>query len=102
MFGMVHLRNPLKLECNNMNANNLQCFGDLDQVFPMTADGLRHSPEKCMQCPEKTSCLKTALTGQKQNTVAEEKLQRAYQSGNISFFQRWLAKKTLHRQHSHE
>ena len=80
-----------------MEDNKPECFGDLEQVFPMSGDGLRHSPEKCMDCNEKTQCLKTAITGGNQVTVEEEKLDRAYKSGAVSFIERWSRKKTLHR-----
>lgn len=79
-----------------MKSNKLECYGDLDQVFPMSEDGLRHSPEKCMACEEKSQCLKTAIAGKNQIVVAEEKLDRAYQTGRVSFLQRWSKKKTLH------
>ncbi len=62
----------------------------------MSEDGLRHSPEKCMACEEKSQCLKTAIAGKNQIVVAEEKLDRAYQTGRVSFLQRWSKKKTLH------
>jgi hypothetical protein len=74
------------------------CFGNLEQVFPMTPDGLRHSPEGCLACEVKTSCLKTALTGENQMLMAAEKLDRGYQSGDISFLQRWSRKKLFYHQ----
>jgi len=41
--------------------NQPDCFGDLAKVFPMGADGLRHSPAECQACPDKVACLKAAL-----------------------------------------
>lgn len=79
-----------------MNSIKPKCFGDLDHVFPMTDDGLRRSPEECMACDEKVRCLKTAVAGRNRLVVEEEKLDREYQSGNISFLERWSRKKTLH------
>jgi len=73
-----------------------ECFGDLEQVFPMSEDGLRHSPEACLACDEKTQCLKTALAGNNRMVVEEEKLDRGYKSGRISFLERWAKKKALH------
>jgi hypothetical protein len=74
------------------------CFGDLEQVFPMTADGLRHSPDRCLACSEKTLCLKAAVAGNNQVVMAGEKLDRIYNAGNMSFLQRWSQKKILHHQ----
>lgn len=71
------------------------CFGDLEQVFPLSEDGLRHSPEKCLSCAEKTRCLKTAMDGENRVLMEEERVDRAYQSGRISFLMRWSKKKTL-------
>ena len=39
------------------------CFGRLDTVFPMGADGLRATPESCMVCYCKTECLRQAMAG---------------------------------------
>ncbi len=73
-----------------------ECFGDLAQVFPLHEDGLRHSPEKCMACGEKTQCLKNAIAGENRVVVEEEKLDRLYQSGRMSLLERWAKKKRLH------
>lgn len=80
-----------------MNMKRPDCFGDLDRVFPMTPDGLRHSPEDCLTCNEKASCLKTAIAGDQQMVMASERLDRAYRAGTISFFQRWSKKKRIHK-----
>jgi len=72
------------------------CFGDLEQVFPMTSDGLRHSPAPCLACDVKTNCLKAAIAGKNQTIVAGEKVDRGYQAGNISFLQRWSRRKLLY------
>ena len=79
-----------------MEDNKPECFGDLEQVFPLCTDGLRHSPEKCMACSEKTQCLRTAIAGENQVVMEEEKLDRAYKSGKVSFIERWSKKKRLY------
>ncbi len=79
-----------------MENDKPECFGDLEKVFPMSEDGLRHSPETCMACEEKTQCLKTAISGKNQVVVEEEKLDRGYRSGRVSFLERWSQKKALH------
>ena len=75
-----------------------ECFGKLEEVFPMTDTGLRQSPEKCIQtCPLKTRCLKKAMTTQQADRVEEEILERGTTSGAINFFERWSRKKQMHR-----
>lgn len=71
------------------------CFGILDRVFPKTKDGLRSSPETCFPCHYKTECLKHAMEGIDGLKVQEEKVDIAYQSGMISFFERWSRKKII-------
>mgnify|MGYP001813423695 CR=1 FL=1 len=71
------------------------CFGDLDTVFPQGADGLRHSPKACLACAYKTECLRSAMQGEKGLGVREEKVDRAYSSGMLSFFERWSQKKEI-------
>lgn len=75
----------------------LGCFGDIDTVFPLKADGLRATPEVCMQCNDKTACLRKALTSRDGLNVREEMIDRAYRGGIMGFFQRWSQKKSIHR-----
>ena len=79
----------------NDNKEVPDCFGDLDTVFPQGEDGLRHSPTTCLACPHKTECLRAAMQGGKGLRVREEKVDRAYESGMLSFFERWSKKKEL-------
>ena len=72
------------------------CFGKLNNVFPMGDDDLRHTPESCMVCLYKTECLRTAVKASGGLKIKEEQVDRAYASGSISFFERWLKKKELH------
>lgn len=71
------------------------CFGIIDRVFPMGDDGLRHSPEACMACIHKTDCLRSAIANPDGVKVREEIVDRAYQSENIGFFERWSRRKYL-------
>ncbi len=80
-----------------MSNENPYCFGKLDIVFPIGEDGLRHSPESCFMCFYKTQCLKAALKDTDGLKVEEERVDRAYSSGMMSFFERWARKKDLHR-----
>jgi hypothetical protein len=74
------------------------CFGKLDIVFPLGKDELRHTPESCMVCFCKTECLREAVKGPEGIQVHEERVERAYNSGTISFFERWSRKKTIARE----
>ena len=78
------------------------CFGDLETVFPMGADGLRNTPRQCMICVFKTECLRAAMAADQGVQVREEMVDRAYHSGMIGFFQRWSQKKHYHRKRSKE
>ena len=78
------------------------CFGRLDIVFPKSEDGLRHSPETCMQCSDKTECLRAALAGPAGLAAKDEFADRAYDSGAIGFFERWSRKKAIKRRMKNE
>ena len=73
------------------------CFGRLDIVFPKGTDGLRNTPEGCMGCFHKVACLRSAIAGPEGLKVQEEKIDRAYTSGMITFFERWSKKKDFKR-----
>ena len=76
-----------------------ECFGNLEQVFPMGSHGLRETPDQCMfSCPHKTQCLRQAMSGTGGLGVKHEMVARGEKAGNIGFFQRWSRKKELHRQ----
>ncbi len=74
-----------------------KCHGTLEKVFPMGEDGLRVSPEECLECHHKTTCLRGALAGPGGIEIKDERVDKAYDSGNMGFFERWSRKKTLHR-----
>ena len=73
------------------------CFGELEKVFPKTKDGLRSTPEACLECLHKTACLRSAMEGAGGVKVREEIVDRAYDSGMMSFVERWSKKKVLKR-----
>jgi len=75
------------------SSKNPACFGILDQVFPKCPDGLRQTPDRCMNCRHKVACLRAAVSGPDGNRVREEVIDRAYGSGAISFIERWSQKK---------
>jgi hypothetical protein len=74
------------------------CFGNLEIVFPMGADGLRQTPASCMPCYCKTACLRKAMADKGGIKVREEMVDRAYASGVVGFFERWSRKKALNSQ----
>ena len=74
------------------------CYGKLDNVFPMQDDGLRQTPDSCLACAHKTLCLKAAVAGRDGLKLVDEKIDRAYSSGTMGFFERWHRKKTIARQ----
>jgi hypothetical protein len=75
------------------------CFGKLENVFPKGEDGLRHTPNICLDtCPFKTACLQEALKGQAGLSIQEELVDRAYAAGMLNFMQRWVHKKNLNYQ----
>ena len=77
------------------NDKSLDCFGKLEIVFPLGDDGLRHTPAPCMECAYKTECLRTGLKGIAGLKVHEEHIDRSYESGMMSFVERWSKKKAI-------
>lgn len=73
------------------------CFGIIDVVFPKADDGLRTTPDACLECPHKTQCLRSAMKELEGLRVREEFVDRAYESGMIGFLDRWSKKKGLSR-----
>jgi hypothetical protein len=73
------------------------CFGDLNVVFPKGEDGFRITPLACFGCLHKTECLRSAMEGIGGLKIREEMVDRAYQSGIITFLERWSQKKDLNR-----
>lgn len=73
------------------------CYGDIDTVFPLQADGLRVTPDTCLHCVHKTPCLRSAMACTRGLHVREEMIDRAYHGGLIGFLQRWSQKKSIDR-----
>lgn len=73
------------------------CYGKVDVVFPMTGEGYREIPERCMEgCEHSVDCLKKALNSDPDaDKVREEQVDRAYDAGLMGFFERWSKKKML-------
>ena len=73
------------------------CFGILDKVFPVGEQGLREIVPECFQCPERTLCLKAALSTEEGLEMRAEILDRASAGGLMCRLQRWSQKKELSR-----
>ena len=82
---------------NDIKEKYPDCFGQLEKVFPKGPDDLRDTPETCLECAYKIACLRSAMEGSDGLKVRGEIVDRAYQSGILSFFQRWSQKKNLQR-----
>ena len=73
------------------------CFGVLEKVFPMGEKGLREVTPGCFHCPERTPCLRAALSTGEGLEMRAEILDRAEAGGMIGRLQRWSRKKQLSR-----
>jgi len=80
------------------NKNPMDCFGQLEKVFPMGDDGLRSSPPECIKCPMAKPCLQAAMKGLAGLKFEEERIDRAYESGMIGRLERWSQKKFIRKQ----
>jgi len=82
-----------------LGANNKKtypsCFGQLETVFPKGSQGLRETPDTCLRCSDKTECLKTAMSSVQGLKARQEIVDRAYQTGRMTFFERWSLRKTI-------
>jgi hypothetical protein len=73
------------------------CFGILEEVFPIGKGGLREVVPRCMECEKKVECLRTALDTQEGLALKGEVVDRAADTGLIGRIRRWSEKKDLDR-----
>jgi hypothetical protein len=78
-----------------MTQNRKDCFGLLDNVFPMGDEGLREIVPECFQCPDRKECLQTALQTKEGFQLRSEALDRSSSGGLMGRLKRWSDKKTL-------
>jgi len=71
------------------------CFGILDNVFPMGNEGLRAIVPECFECPDRKECLQDALKTKQGFQLRSEVLDRSSAGGVIGRLKRWSDKKAL-------
>jgi hypothetical protein len=76
---------------------NKECFGILENVFPMGKEGLREVVPACFNCFEKKACLQTALNSTEGLVFRGEILDRSPVDGLTGWFKKWSERKTLNR-----
>lgn len=73
------------------------CFGILDEVFPVGPNGLREVVAQCFECRQKKACLQKALATREGLQFRRQILERADRQGLVGRLQRWSQKKALSR-----
>jgi hypothetical protein len=71
------------------------CFGILDNVFPMGNEGLREIVPECFECSLRKECLQTALQTEQGFELRSEALDRSSSGGLMGSLKRWSDKKAL-------
>ena len=97
MNSKYHINKSGTIQQTVKKSSQPECFGILENVFPMTETGLRRTPDYCFNhCQLKTKCLQYAMTTKESIHVEEEIIKRGVKSGTINFFERWSRKKQVH------
>ncbi|MBW2709696.1 MAG: hypothetical protein JRD04_10575 [Deltaproteobacteria bacterium] len=71
------------------------CFGILNNVFPMGNEGLREIVPECFKCADRKGCLQTALKTEQGFELRSEVLDRSSSGGLLGSLKRWSDKKAL-------
>jgi len=71
------------------------CYGILDNVFPMGTEGLREIVPECFKCADRVECLQAALNTEQGFKLKSEALDRSAPGGLMGRLKRWSDKKTL-------
>jgi len=74
----------------------MECFGNLNAVFPEKSNGLREVPVDCMSCARKVQCLKKALETKEGISMRLDK-KPVQEKGLKSLIKRWSERKSLSR-----
>jgi len=80
-----------------MTKTKKNCFGILENVFPMGETGLREVVPACFECPDRKECLQTALNTEQGLVFRSEIIERSPPRGLISRLKRWSERKDLNR-----
>jgi hypothetical protein len=80
-----------------MVQNLKDCFGILDNVFPMGNEGLREIVPECFNCSDRKECLQDALETKQGFQLRSEVLDRSSSGGLLGRLKRWSDKKALSR-----
>lgn len=72
-----------------------ECFGILDNVFPLGKEGLREIVPSCFNCPDKKPCLQKALNTEQGLMFRSEVINRSPSRGLAGRLKRWSEKKDL-------
>ena len=78
-----------------MTTQKKDCFGILENVFPMGKEGFREIVPTCFECPEKKACLQKALKTEEGFRLRSEILDRSPANGLLGKLRRWSEKKEL-------
>ncbi len=71
------------------------CYGILENVFPMGTEGLREIVPECFKCADRIECLQAALQTEQGFQLRSEALDRSSSGGLVGRLKRWSDKKTL-------
>jgi hypothetical protein len=74
-----------------------ECFGILQRVFPMGAEGLREVRPGCFECSFRIACLRAALLTPDGVQLRFEMVDRAASKGMMGRLEQWSRKKELSR-----
>lgn len=78
------------MEPNSGDPARPECFGDMETVFPLGADGLREVSPGCWECARRIPCLKQAAQAPRAKRDLEEERQQRDDSGGVGgFLRRW-------------
>ena len=73
------------------------CFGILDNVFPLGKEGLREIVQSCFDCPDRIPCLQEALNTRQGLMFRSEVINRYPSIGLVGRLKRWSEKKEISR-----
>ncbi len=80
-----------------MTAPQKDCYGVLDNVFPMGEKGLREIVPDCFDCSHRITCLQAALDTKEGLEFKGEIIDRSASDGLLGRIKRWSDRKELSR-----